>query len=129
MDKRVIGTIAIAGVVGAAAAILLSPKGRQNAGLALQKVQPSFSELAPLVQAGAENVLHLAENHRAEFVDAVTLILTRQDGSPNVTDPAARQRAERLVDQGTSLLRSLVAQRNRDGQTIEGQVIEPAPAA
>ena len=124
-DKRILRTVLIAAGVGAAAALILTPKGREQTSLAIQKARPTISELLPLVQVGAENVLNLAEDHRAELVDAVVLFLTNQSGAPNIHDPAARQRAERLVDQGTGLLRALVERTETPGSTIEGQTAQP----
>lgn len=124
-DKRVVRTVALLGIVGAAAALILSPKGREQTSLALQKARPTVKELTPMLHAGAENILNLAENHRSDLVDAVTLLLTNQSGAANINDKAARERAERLVDQGAGLLRAFVQQTKDTAQTIEGQVVEP----
>lgn len=123
-DKRILRTVVIAAGVGAAAALILTPKGREQTALAIQKARPTIRELMPLVQVGAENVLHLAEDHRAELVDAIVLFLTNQAGTPNVNDPAARQRAERLVDQGTGLLRVIVERTEVNDSQTEGQGVQ-----
>ncbi|MCW5853418.1 MAG: hypothetical protein KIT87_25350 [Anaerolineae bacterium] len=125
-DKRILRTVVIAAGVGAAAALVLTPKGREQTSLAIQKARPTIHELMPLVQVGAENVLHLAEDHRAELVDAVVLFLTNQTGAPNINDPVARLRAERLVDQGTGLLRAIVERTEVGSSQAEGQSAQPA---
>ncbi len=123
MDKRIIGGIV---VVGAATVVLLPPVRQRLSELA-RGSGINRQSITPLLSSGAESSLNLAHSYRDELVDLLTIALTNRNGKVNINDQAARQQAERLVDQGVRILETLVHPDR--AHTIEGQVVEPPPAS
>jgi hypothetical protein len=121
MNTRVVVGVVVVGTT----IILLTPPVRQRLAGLLPKPNMNAEDLAPKLRGGASNALNVARDYRPQLVDAVTMILTNRDGTPNTTDPAARARAERLVDQGMTILETLVSPKDDDQRTIDGQVVQP----
>ncbi len=103
MDRRVIGGIVIAGVAGAVAAVVLSPRLRQGARQTLALPGPAPDSLKSAALTSAQNVVSLAEGFEPQLVDVVVGLLAQMDGQPEKAhDPETRQRAEKLVREGLS---------------------------
>ena len=110
MDRRVVSGIVIAGVAGAVAAVVLSPRLRQGARQTLALPGPAPDSLKSAALTSAENVVNLAEGFEPQVVDMVAGLLAQMAGQPEKAhDPETRQRAEKLVHDGLSQASSWLA--------------------
>lgn len=91
----------------------------------VKKVSPRSSLLAnlkPMASGASSHAIHYADEHRADLVDIVTLILTRNQEHPTPTDPKARKQAEMMVEQALAVLKMLTNQRETTTRkTVDGE--------
>ncbi len=101
MDRRVIGGLVAAGVAGAVAAVVLSPRLRQGARETLALPGPAPDSLRSAALTTAQNIVGMTEWFEPQLVEAVAYALAQMEGRPEKAhDPEVHARAETLVREG-----------------------------
>ena len=126
MKRQAFGLAALAGIVGAAVYVLTrrDPDTGELRAVRLAS-EIDYDDLSQKAMTGLGLVADNAEVARPQLINIAAALLAQFDGSADPHDPATRQRAEQMVDQGIDFLRDWVSQKRLTATTVEGQVITP----